>query len=499
MKDQYLFAYKERVENWKDVVVLLRGAHDPEGVVNLVDGFGKPSLVLMALAESPGSMIDSATFLPSEGKGRIYLNQNFGPKSNNEAYKLVEKIRESARNLIQTVNERGGDSDLTRTYLKTLREVDKYTEWCESKLRKPEGSTLEEKFTWKGLKIEVSGYTEQEVRKTLDALSWVLDLFKRRGMSKTLYQGLREVIMTRDTLHITNERTQKEMAAAASYNPGRKQIVLREHSIKARITGRFLKNWLAEVFIHEFGHYIHLDVLPKEAKDFWDSGWDFVEKARKDLPHLFTISPEQSKSYAVQIEQAGWDPNAVGASLQGMERLRFVGYLLTREVMKSTKNIRLFPQVKKHLERAKDPMAAFEEDYPSGGYYTYPEEVLRKKREVYPQDRIEEARRIFGYDVKYPVYLTDEIVERIRKEDTSVDDALNALGIPSEYGKTNIKEDFAETFVEFMVHPERLDPIARWRMGRTLGMSKSLGTPIIKLTKIAQRALIRHLKYGVKS
>ena len=79
--------------------------------------------------------------------------------------------------------------------------------------------------------------------------------------------------------------------------------------------------------------------------------------------------------------------------------------------------------------------------------------------------------------------LDQETVERIRSEDKSVDQALDALGIPTHYGRTNIKEDFAETFVLFMVAPDRLSEIARYRMGRALWLSGFHGKPVMRVAR----------------
>ena len=70
----------------------------------------------------------------------------------------------------------------------------------------------------------------------------------------------------------------------------------------------------------------------------------------------------------------------------------------------------------------------------------------------------------------------------------AVEEALAKLEIVSPYGKTNEKEDFAETFVAFVGAPEKLTPTATYRMKRTLSVSGLYGKPVMQLAKrVAER------------
>lgn len=55
------------------------------------------------------------------------------------------------------------------------------------------------------------------------------------------------------------------------------------------------------------------------------------------------------------------------------------------------------------------------------------------------------------------------------------------LEIPTEYGKTNKFEDFAETFVVFMTKPEMLTPTSKYRMQQVLSLSGLYGKPVMRL------------------
>lgn len=344
---------------------------------------------------------------------------------------------------------------------------------------------LHETFNWNGIRIVNNGFPEKTVYAFLDHMSWIMDLFKRRGMDALILDSVREVILNPESWTFTNEKTHETQTAAGDYNPSTKTIRFLPNSLDPNNIGRFLKRWTAEVFLHELGHHIHLNLLPKEAKAFWDSGWAMVDDARKLLDNMRYITPEESEAYAAEIERANFDVNAVGRKKKGLERLKFLCYLNALELINTPKNVRLDSKVK----RAISQYLGFAKD--KDKFIDY----LRSLSPYYANIRPEAIERVADYELGvlrnnllsrfqsiWHKEVPHEVLEQIRAQDTSVDKALDALGIPSEYGKTNVKEDFAETFVEFMVHPEKLAPAARWRMGRTLGMSASLGTPVIKLT-----------------
>ncbi len=70
-------------------------------------------------------------------------------------------------------------------------------------------------------------------------------------------------------------------------------------------------------------------------------------------------------------------------------------------------------------------------------------------------------------------------------------EVLDPLEIPTDYGKTDEFEDFAETFVAFMAAPERLSPPAKFRMQRALALSRLYGKPV---TRLAFNVMVRYLR-----
>jgi hypothetical protein len=78
---------------------------------------------------------------------------------------------------------------------------------------------------------------------------------------------------------------------------------------------------------------------------------------------------------------------------------------------------------------------------------------------------------------------------RSEREKRDRDTRLDELGIPTEYGRTNNREDFAETFLLFMVSPERLSETAKYRMQRALSLSGLYGKAVMRL---AERVVARY-------
>jgi hypothetical protein len=72
------------------------------------------------------------------------------------------------------------------------------------------------------------------------------------------------------------------------------------------------------------------------------------------------------------------------------------------------------------------------------------------------------------------------------------DERLNPLQIVTDYGRTDKYEDFAETFLVFVVAPEKLSPVARYRIQRALSLSGLYGKPVARLAaRVAARYLAR--------
>ena len=86
-------------------------------------------------------------------------------------------------------------------------------------------------------------------------------------------------------------------------------------------------------------------------------------------------------------------------------------------------------------------------------------------------------RTIYKSDLNAAVRKLKEYKNLIKKKEEQTE----ALGIPSDYGKTNSKEDFAESFVLWIRNPRRLSDVAQYRMARTLWLSGYGGQPVMRM------------------
>lgn len=130
-------------------------------------------------------------------------------------------------------------------------------------------------FQWKGFKINnPEGVPDAVIYPILDGIHEGLAIFKERGVSEFLYQNLSQI-----TLSPTLEKTES-MEVHGWYFPSRKEIEVKTYTLD-HARSRLYSRWVTEIFIHEFGHHIHLSNLPRAAKEFWDSGWQFIDEAEK--------------------------------------------------------------------------------------------------------------------------------------------------------------------------------------------------------------------------
>ena len=82
------------------------------------------------------------------------------------------------------------------------------------------------------------------------------------------------------------------------------------------------------------------------------------------------------------------------------------------------------------------------------------------------------------------------LAEKYLKQDPSLSNKVvkkivEQLDIPSDYGKKNEDEDFAESWVAFMVNPGKLSDNATFRMKRTLALSGLYGKEVLRLAQVS--------------
>lgn len=228
-----------------------------------------------------------------------------------------------------------------------LRDLDAYQDAIQNVL----DATAPVYFQYQGFKVEnIEHLGEKQCFKLLEGVDFLVALFKRRGVSPLLKDGLHEI---RLVFEIEDGDGVTMKGVHGGYRARTKTILLPVIMLGGR-KGRFPLDWVNEVFLHEFAHYVQYSVLSTEASNLWDSAWSNVKS-------------------------------------------------------KTDKSER--------------------------------------------------------------------------------DQALTDLEIVSDYGKTNEREDFAETFVAFMAAPEKLTPTAKFRMQQALSLSGFYNKPVMRLSaaRVARR------------
>lgn len=401
-----------------------------------------------------------------------WVYRNFGPT----AFKpeLRQNVRESVvllQNEVARPGTLGGDIPLTRFVTNLLDSLDRYAAHINRLL----GSAGPHHFKYQGFQIlNPDRMPDRILKQLLSGVDFVVALFKRRGATPVLQETLLTILLR----HQSDGET-----AHGRYYSGRKEIEMM--SVAAGLVNvRMLLEWVSEVFLHEVGHHIHLSLMHPEAKEIWDSGWAPVEEARK----LDEASAKKIKEVSFQDRERFWNLLVKFKGvlqtipLKGLDRMKFHAWLRNPTV-----NDPLVTE--KQLRWSKPYGVLFAE------FFQDPEGYVTQTRGEVPNterfDRVMarlwdlyKGRLAVGSgweSTSYPI-LTDEQVAEY-KTDSAVAQAISALEVPTDYAKTNEKEDFAESFVAFMSAPERLSTLGRYRMQQALSLSGLYGKQIMRLAK----------------
>lgn len=307
-------------------------------------------------------------------------------------------------------------------------------------------------------------------RKTLEGIDYITALFKKRGCGRLLSEGVTSIRIVP-----TNADLNMSPNTSGTYNSDTRQISL-SGGIARGSMGRFLA-WVNEVFLHEFGHYVHLTYLAPEAREEWDNGWleqsdegGVLTVTQADRHRLFEIL--KSNSFNLQAAYGDLEPDDKARYLTWLGQSS-LGATIAELNGKSVKATRLGTEILfmvKHPDR-------FPDYGPAG---------MKPSDVEFEQKKIDASMRRMGLD--------NPVVLKVPKDKAE----LQNLEIVSDYGKTNAKEDFAETFVAFMGAPEKLTPTSKFRMQRALSLSGLYNKPVIRLADdpIVNAVVSRYARLG---
>jgi len=396
-----------------------------------------------------------------------------GPRGETPLQQLRRNLRKSAAGVLEQAYDDpefirlGGLKQSMKMYVDALNEAVE--------------QAAPERLTYKGFKVlNPDRVWESNLVNVFDGIDYLVSLFKKRDVEPLLREGVKTIKVVEDAGY----------NAVGRYNSQSKQIIVEAGVTTAKM--KMLDNFMHEVFVHEFGHHVHMTHMDASGRESWDAGWEFVDKAQADLNSKISVTPADRQRFFDLIERSGWSPQAAGRKVRGLDRLKYLMWLykpMTNRIISTPNQVRLTDYGKAVFDFFRDPEASVAEFLEAGNSPDRVGRMLDRKTRMY-KGTLGLTSDYAG--VNHPM-LDEASVEKVRAEDRSVDDALDALGIPTAYGRTNVKEDFAETFVLWMVHPERLSEQARNRMGRALWLSGFYGKPVMRVARRGNREMASYI------
>jgi len=367
-----------------------------------------------------------------------------------------------------------------------LRALDQYRDALEALVRK----AAPEHFSYQGFKIHnPDRLGEPKCRDLFEGIDYLVALFKKRGVYPLLKTGVRGIeFLAKPSMEKLNA------TALGLYYWNTKTIVISSHVIGYG-EGRFMK-WVNEAFLHEFGHFVHLNYLPREAKEAWDAGWVEVNQKQEELSTLSKITAVERARFFDALVFTKFDPSKASKRLKPIERLKFGAWLrspMTGDPLITPKQFRWTGPGVNLATFYTDRESFMKKNYDwiEVGSDEYNKQIERKDKQF--KDKL-------GLDWDQPLSIPAATVRELLDADPSlkksVADALNKLEIVSDYGRTNEKEDFAETFVAFMGAPAKLTPTAKFRMQRVLSLANFYNKPVMRLAEndsLAHQVVNRYL------
>ena len=354
-------------------------------------------------------------------------------------------------------------------------------------------------YTYSGFHIVDHGVRPDAARTMLSGLDSLIATFRKRGMEAVLHEG------------ITSVHLAEGGAEHGVYHSPSKALYVYDIAANPVQSGRLTEDWIFEVFLHEFGHAVHLRLLHSRAKAEWDAGWTEVDQLQEAFSAKTSVTPEDRKKFFGLLQTSAWNMTAqtpsqlpvswvmsvVGKRLKGVEQLKYLMWLYNPGGLENSNQLSSSPVRVAPTKYGREVMIFFAD--PEG--YVLQEYPVGYYDDAYRAKTLERRMRIYTGNLglrssQNGPSLDSEMVAKMRAEDPSVDVALEKLGLPSWYARTNVLEDFAETFVLFVLHPERLSEVARGRMARALALSGLYGKPIGRLAMETPRAPDHYFKPG---
>lgn len=342
----------------------------------------------------------------------------------------------------------------------------------EEEIQRVLDATAPVRFSYSGFQVDNPEHMGDKLcRALLEGVDFLHGLFKQRGVEKILSKAVSSVVL--------RPRYASDGNAAAYYNSHNRQIILTTASVSGN--GRFDLKWINEVFLHEFGHYVHLTYMSPDAREAWNAEWQDVEQAEKAKEEaedaLTTITGPARHRFFQHLQQADFNPTVAAKKLKGTEKVQFGEWLrgpMTGDALITPRQFRPTPDGERVFLFFRNPQGFFLKYY---GEERDEEDVKRMTGVMHKK---------LGLDRDDKHYISKDVFKEILSDPSmrkDIEEAIAKIQTVSDYGKTNAKEDFAETFVAFVANPAKLNPKAKFRMQRALSLSGLYGKPVMQLAK----------------
>lgn len=345
-------------------------------------------------------------------------------------------------------------------------------------------------FTYQGFRIENPERLDNTViQHYLDSIDYLVQLFKRRGHLE---------LLTKTVSRILVRVSSQGEDASGLYSPEDQTISLQPRDPRvAQLT-----SWMKEILVHEIGHHIHLHMMSPEAQESWDRAWNPVYDKRREKLRYQGVTALDRINFMSLLQTHDWDFYAVGRKLKGLSRVKYLAWLYMPSAWAEKYSYRLstvetqvrltetakdFVAYRRNPDKAvRDRLIGYSDEDREGAYAQAYQNSARREIE-YLEDFY---KKLLGYGntdvfpgLQKDVQYTPEELKEIANTDAELKALYLALGIQTEYGETNHKEDFAEAFVKYLVTPQEMSEASLDRMQRSLYLSNLGGKPIMKLAR----------------